>query len=140
MIEDISKYYKENHNHVYVKEIERRLETANEFLIKTLEENHNSLMLYIESSYEKKNSITSLCIQILKALIEYDEINEEKVPEKLIEDILEITEDKIQFVKYFIDIHEEDYPELSKNEDYPLYWLIKEYDEYQELKEQIKKL
>lgn len=140
MLEDISNYYNENHTNVYIKEIERRLDTANEFLIKALEENRNTTMLYIEASYDEDNKIITLSNQILKALMEYNESNEEKVPKKLIEDILEITELRIDNIKYFIDIHEEDYPELSKNMDYPLYWLIKEYNEYQELKEQIKQL
>lgn len=137
MIEETTKYYEENHENVYLNELEKRLDTANDFLIKALEENRNTTMLYIESSYNEDNKIISLSNQILKALIEYNETNEEKVPKKLIEDILEITELRIEHIKYFIDIHEEDYPELSKNPDYPLYWLIKEYDEYQELKEQI---
>ncbi len=140
MIEDTTRYYKENHDHVYINEVKERLRTANEFLIKTLEENRNTTLLYIESSYSEYNQIISLSNQILKALIEYDETNEEKVPKKLIEDILGITELNIDNIKYFIDIHEKDYPELSKNKEYPLYWLIKEYDEYQELKEQIKEL
>lgn len=140
MLEDVSKYYHENHTNVYIKEIERRLDTANEFLIKALEENRNTTMLYIESSYNEDNKIITLSNQILKALLLFNESNEEKVPKKLIEDILEITELRIDNIKYFIDIHEEDYPELSKNKDYPFYWLIKEYDEYQELKEQIKQL
>ena len=139
MLEDISKYYNENHSNVYLKEIERRLDTANDFLIKALEENRNTTMLYIEASYSEDNNIISLSNQILKALIEYKETNEEKVPKKLIEDILEITELRIEHIKYFIDLHE-DNPELSKDMGYPLYWLIKEYDEYQELKEQIKEL
>ena len=139
MLEDISNYYNENHSNVYLKEIERRLDTANDFLIKALEENRNTTMLYIEASYREDNNILSLSNQILKALIEYNETNEEKVPKKLIEDILEITELRIEHIKYFIDLHE-DNPELSKDMGYPLYWLIKEYDEYQELKEQIKGL
>ena len=72
--------------------------------------------------------------------MEFNKSNEGKRSKKLIEDILEITENWIEHIKYFIDIHDEDFPELSKNPDYPLYWLIKEYDEYQEIKKQIEQL
>ena len=30
--------------------------------------------------------------------------------------------------------------EIAKNKDYPLYWLIKQYNEYKRVKEQIKQL
>ena len=105
MLEDISNYYNENHDHVYLKEIERRLDTANEFLIKALEKNHNSIELYIEESYERKNDLTFLSTEILKALLEYAKTNEGTGSKKLIEDVLEITDNKIELDKYYIDIH-----------------------------------
>ena len=71
--------------------------------------------------------------------MEYAKTDSGKGSKKLIEDMLEITEDKIQFVKHFIELHD-NRPEMFKNKDYPLYWLIRRYDEYNEVKEQIKQL
>ena len=139
MLEDISKYYHENHDNVYVKELERRLDTANNCLIETLEKNRNSLELYIEEAYRRENDLTFLSTKILKALLENAKTDSGKVSKKLIEDMLEITEDEIQRVKFFIELHDSS-SEIAKNKDYPLYWLIKQYNEYKRVKEQIKQL
>ncbi len=140
MIEDTTRYYSENHDHVYINELKVRLRTANEFLIKALEENNKSISFFIEESYQDYNNLTCLSTEILKALLEYAKTNEGKESKTMIKKVLGITEDNLKSIKCFIDIHGKEFPELSKDNDSSFYWLIKGYDEYKAVREQIKEL
>ena len=138
MIEELTEIYSEKYNNVLSNEMKKRLDIANDFLIKQLEKNYNLSMRYIETYYDELDSLLVLSNQILKALLEDHERNDGKSSKELLKDILEIADDKAERVKIFIEIHEENNPKLNKNKDYPLYWLMKTYNENQELREQIK--
>ena len=140
-IEELTDIYKEKYVNVFNYELKKRLSIANSKLIEQLEENRNLSMYYLEMIHDEHKDVISLSNQILKALLLYYESNEGKESKKMIKDIFEVINDKIQFISFYIKLlYKEDLVPYLPEDNYPIHNLIEEYGEFKRVSKQIKQL